>query len=146
MSEKRFECDSQDVQFSIYIDGRSILVNPTYVVNLLNYFVEEKKKWKTFVEQYSNECNVLQKENAQLRHAKDNCRKQQSRQANTIHELLKEKEYYREYALQYLSEYEFYSDNFLNTIKNTMGEEEVKKIKEEQNKIREALKKEGLDE
>ena len=59
-------------------------------------------------------------------------------------QLQKEKEYYREYALQYLLEYEFYSDNFLNTIKNTISEEEVKKIKEEENKIIEALKKEGL--
>lgn len=59
-------------------------------------------------------------------------------------QLQKEKEYYRKYALQYLLEYEFYSDNFLNTIKNTISEEEVKKIKEEEEKIIEALKKEGL--
>lgn len=59
-------------------------------------------------------------------------------------QLQKEKEYYREYALQYLLGYEFYSDNFLNTIKNTISEEEVKRIKEEENKIIEALKKEGL--
>ena len=67
MSDKRFECDSQDVQFSMVVDGELILANPTYVVNLLNYFAEEREEWKTFAEQYSRECKVLQKENEQLK-------------------------------------------------------------------------------
>lgn len=59
-------------------------------------------------------------------------------------QLQKEKEYYREYALQYLLEYDLYTDNFLNDIKDIIGEEGVKRVKEKQNKIIEALKKEGL--
>lgn len=59
-------------------------------------------------------------------------------------QLQKEKEYYREYALKYLLEYDLYTDNFLNDIKDIIGEEGVKRIKEKQNEIIEALKKEGL--
>ena len=46
MSDKRFECDSQDVQFSIVEDGELILANPTYVVNLLNSLQEENEQLK----------------------------------------------------------------------------------------------------
>ncbi len=46
MSGKRFECDSQDVQFSMVEDGELILANPTYVVNLLNALAEEIKELK----------------------------------------------------------------------------------------------------
>ena len=46
MSEKRFECDSQDVQFSIVEDDELILANPTYVVNLLNSLQEENEQLK----------------------------------------------------------------------------------------------------
>ena len=46
MSGKRFECDSQDVQFSIVENGELILANPSYVVNLLNSLQEENEQLK----------------------------------------------------------------------------------------------------
>jgi len=52
MSEKRFECDNQDVQFSIVEDGELILVNPSYVVNLLNSLQKENEQLKQEVKQY----------------------------------------------------------------------------------------------
>ena len=66
MSEKRFRCVDNDVQFSMVEDGELILANPSYVINLLNSLAEEMDEWKTFAEQCSNECNVLQSQNQVL--------------------------------------------------------------------------------
>lgn len=107
------------------------------VIDLLNSLAEEneqlkqqikiEKKWQLEKDRYyvdlHKKYDKLEKENEQLQ---------------------KEKEYYREYALQYLLEYDLYTDNFLNDIKDIIGEEGVKRVKEKQNKIIEALKKEGL--
>lgn len=103
-----------------------------------------RKEHKIAIDEMITDYKNLEKENKQLRYVKNNCRKQQVRQANTIHKLIEEKEYYKEYALKYLTEYELYSDDFLNTLTSITGEEDVKKIRKNQKEIIEALNKEGL--
>ena len=134
MSEKRFTWKTEKLQnlndeILLVVDNtnkewKGHVLN---VIDLLNSLAEEneqlKQEHKIAIDEMITDYKNLEKENEQLQ---------------------KEKEYYREYALQYLLEYDLYTDNFLNDIKDIIGEEGVKRVKEKQNKIIEALKKEGL--
>ena len=59
-------------------------------------------------------------------------------------QLLKEKEYYRKYALLYFQKFDLYSDAFIETIKSIEGEEFANKMKKDRDEIIKALKMEGL--
>ena len=133
MSEKRFQLDIGDDY--CFINDK--IENKTYVI----YNDRFKERWsQEIVDLLNDQQLIIHRDEMSIRTMMSNMKKLEKENE----QLRKEKEYYKEYALQYLLEYEFYSDNFLDTIKNTISEEEVKKIKEEENKIIEALKKEGL--
>ena len=63
---------------------------------------------------------------------------------NENEKLKKEIEFWKKWALEYLTDYPLYSDEFLDTIKEIEGEEFIEAIKKKQNKIIEILKKENL--
>lgn len=59
-------------------------------------------------------------------------------------ELKKQVEFWKKWALEYLTNYKIYTDEFLNTLESIEGEETVQRIKEKQNEIIKILKKEKL--
>lgn len=63
---------------------------------------------------------------------------------NENEKLKKEIEYWKEWALEYLTDYPIYSDTFLDTIKEIEGEEFIEATKKRQNEIIEILKNENL--
>lgn len=61
-----------------------------------------------------------------------------------LNDLMKEKEYYRDYALKYLLGYDLFSDDFLETLESIEGRESVDRIRENQKSIITALRSEDL--
>ena len=61
-----------------------------------------------------------------------------------INDLSKEVDFWKKWALEYLTDYPLYSDDFLETLKSIESEEFVEKTKERQDEIINILKKEGL--
>lgn len=63
---------------------------------------------------------------------------------NENEKLKKEIEFWKKWALEYLTDYPIYSDTFLDTIKEIEGEGFIEATKKKQNEIIEILKKENL--
>lgn len=83
MSEKRFTFLT-GASGVLFYDNEVMMPYPV-VVDLLNSQSDALLSYDKLV-------NDLKEENEQLRHVKNNCRKQQVQQANTIHKLIEENE------------------------------------------------------
>ena len=59
-------------------------------------------------------------------------------------ELKKQVAFWKKWALEYLTNYNIYTDEFLNTLESIEGEKTVQRIREKQNEIIKILKKEKL--
>lgn len=64
--------------------------------------------------------------------------------AEYINKLQEEIAFWKKWALEYLTNYDIYTDEFLETLESIEGEETVQRIRERQEEIIAILEKEGL--
>lgn len=134
MSEKRYRLEENNQTNEL------ILWEDAKILNVFKSSYDNRKHLNIIVDKLNKQQNIIGEQKIAI----DELITDYKNLEKENEQLQKEKEYYREYALQYLLEYDLYTDNFLNDIKDIIGEEGVKRVKEKQNKIIEALKKEGL--
>lgn len=127
MSEKRFTSDEEG---NILDDGDILTV--AEVLKYLNWYRRDMLR-------FSVENEQLRKQVAEYEMIL-----RQHEFAEYINKLQEEIAFWKKWALEYLTNYDIYTDEFLKTLESIEGEEIVQRIRERQNEIIKILKKEEL--
>lgn len=110
----------------------AIPLNKNEIFNYMTYFKKENDR--------------LKEENRELRKQVEEYEMilRQHEFAEYINKLQEEIGFWKKWALEYLTNYDIYTDEFLEILEFLEGEETVQRIRERQNEIIKILKKEEL--